>query len=662
MPAALLGLCVLGYGLLIPGLGFYWDDWGLVWFYRTLGVGGLHGIWAVDRPLMDLLFRITAPILGDLPWKWQVFGLLTRWLSAVSVWWSFRQVWPGRRREAAWLAMLFAVYPGFQQQSISVVYSHYFLVLTLGVLSLGLMAAAARDLRRRWGLWILSIALGGWSMFSLEFFLGLEVLRPLILWRMTPARGGGERLRLRHLWIPWLPYLLLLAGFLVWRVAAVGFRGYEPALLDAAGESPGQAVESLAATIPGDILESGLVAWGSAFVPPDLAGFGLRASLASFTVSALTAGGVFLFLRRLDTPRADRNGRPLWRSLIGWGLILLLAAGWPFWIAGLPLRLQFPWDRFTLGMMLGSCLLVLGLAEGILRSFPARALAVSLLIGAAVGVQLRAGITFRRSWEDQRSFLWNLTWRVPGLDQGTLLLANEIPIDYMTDNSWAAVINWMYAPGWASPQMPYMIYDIDKRLGRGLRALEEGLEVTQGYSATSFRGSTSKALVIYYSSPGCLRVVDQVLDDSSPVIGRETAAAIHLSRLDLIDLSASPPAALPLYLQGPDPVHGWCYYFEQADLARQRGDWERIVGLGEEAFSLADHPNQADERIPFIEAYAHVGQWERAQQLTLDALGQNPSTDRILCHAWERLSATIEPDDEARAAIGQTRLDLGCGF
>jgi len=30
-------------------------------------------------------------------------------------------------------------------------------------------------------------------------------------------------------------------------------------------------------------------------------------------------------------------------------------------------------------------------------------------------------------------------------------------------------------------------------------------------------------------------------------------------------------------------VHGWCYYYQKANLARQQGDWEQVIALGREA-------------------------------------------------------------------------------
>ena len=42
----------------------------------------------------------------------------------------------------------------------------------------------------------------------------------------------------------------------------------------------------------------------------------------------------------------------------------------------------------------------------------------------------------------------------------------------------------------------------------------------------------------------------------------------------------------PPMLFGPEPPHTWCYYFQKADLARQRGDWDEVARLGDEAREL----------------------------------------------------------------------------
>ena len=42
IPLLLLLVCLASYGLLIPALGFYWDDFPISWIGETYGAAGLE--------------------------------------------------------------------------------------------------------------------------------------------------------------------------------------------------------------------------------------------------------------------------------------------------------------------------------------------------------------------------------------------------------------------------------------------------------------------------------------------------------------------------------------------------------------------------------------------------------------------------------------------
>ena len=46
---------------------------------------------------------------------------------------------------------------------------------------------------------------------------------------------------------------------------------------------------------------------------------------------------------------------------LGLGVFILLVAGWPFWLTGVPVSLGYPANRATLSFMLGVSLLFAGL-------------------------------------------------------------------------------------------------------------------------------------------------------------------------------------------------------------------------------------------------------------------------------------------------------------
>ncbi len=254
---------------------------------------------------------------------------------------------------------------------------------------------------------------------------------------------------------------------------------------------------------------------------------------------------------------------------------------------------------------------------------------------------------------------WQMTWRAPGLESGTALLANDVPLRYFSDNSMTAMLNWTFAPENKSLEMPYLLDFISVRLGKGLPDLKEGLPLTQDYSSLSFNGTTDDTIAIFIMPPACLRFIDRQLDDNFQRLPPLSAKASNLTNLDLVrfDDQVEPPAVI----FGTEPSPNWCYYFEKADMARQSEDWVAIVEYGDLAFDLNDNPNEATERLPFIEGYAHLNNWSRAIELSRDTLLQGQSgVSTMLCNTWARIAKSTVPNLEQEQAIQQIRTEFGC--
>jgi hypothetical protein len=655
----------MAYGILIPRLGFYWDDWPLAWFYRWLGPGGFIGIWTKDRPAIGPIFVVTSALLGDVPWHWHVFGLFTRWLSVVALWQALLIIWPRRPRIARWTALLFAVYPGFVSQPIPFVYSHYFLILAITFASWRWMMLSVRQgphtgLQRFLGL-LGSVI----STFTLEFFLGLELLRVFLIYMVldeNKARSRREKLKasLRQ----WAPYGVIFIVYLVWRVFVVQFKAYQPVLLDQLASVPVAGLTSLVKTILVDWYQAVIAAWLQVFHLPSPDQFGVFSTLSYWLLVFFIIGlmGLYLWARREPNKITLPPSSSSWLSQ---ALILSIASlvlgGWPFWITGLPLEIYFPFDRFTLGYMFAASLLLVVLIEAIGRRKWAKTAVLVLILALGVGSHFQNANRYRRAWEQQARFMWQLSWRVPDLEPGTVLLINDDALDYMTDNSLTGAINWMYAPRSGGDNMAYMVYEVEKRLGLGLAGLSPGLEIEQRYRTLTFHGTTSQALVVLHNPTGCLRVLDRALDDSSPSVPVMLKRALPLSRLDLIIPDPDEPALPPAPLRPLEPARDWCYYFESADLARQQGNWARVVELGDLAFELDQNPDHAEERIPFIEGYAHLGDWETAVELTRQSMLHNPAVQGTLCHAWIRIRAGVEATPDSQAILSSMLAELNCG-
>jgi hypothetical protein len=114
-------------------------------------------------------------------------------------------------------------------------------------------------------------------------------------------------------------------------------------------------------------------------------------------------------------------------------------------------------------------------------------------------------------------------------------------------------------------------------------------------------------------------------------------------------------------IYGPEPVHGWCYHFQKADLARQFEDWETVTRLGDEAFALNDYPNDPVERFVFIEGYAHAEDWEKAVELSIASYRVSKSyMGPLLCRLWDRIERETEVSAQQQDVIDEVRLEFEC--
>jgi hypothetical protein len=78
------------------------------------------------------------------------------------------------------------------------------------------------------------------------------------------------------------------------------------------------------------------------------------------------------------------------------------------------------------------------------------------------------------------------------------------------------------------------------------------------------------------------------------------------SKIDNVLTDADAPYLDPVVF-GPEPARKWCYYFEKAELALQNEDWNAILDLAKDVDTQTLHPNERLEWMPFLQAYAVLG-------------------------------------------------------
>jgi hypothetical protein len=649
-PLLLFIVTLLAYGPLVPFTGFYWDDWPYAWIAHFLGLLEFFPASLQYRPFLAPNYALTIGLISTNPLAWQAFGLLIRFLTGLSAWFALTGVWPARKREALTASLLFLIFPGYSQQWVALTHVNQELIpLLCYLLSFGLTARALREPSRFWRFTIPAILLHIIGIFQTEYFFGMEIFRFFFIWAIISESTIGFRSRLIQTLKRWWPYLLVWLANAAWLVYFYKYGTYNSYDI-----TPGENTNTTAAT-----LTSLIQAWGDALFKTILLSwtqvFGQLArvfpgasSLLAIALIVVTFGLLaYIGIQvdrytsthaQADTQHATRNSQ-LALFWILTGFLGILAGRIPSWLGGLPLTLQSSYDRFMVSMMLGAALFITGLLE-LIRHERLRTVTTSLLIALAVGGQFLSGNVFRRDWEGQRALYWQFAWRIPALEPGTILFTHQMPLDYETDLSMTAPLNWIYAPNYArGDYLPYILLYTEKRLGGiTLPNLEPDTPITVPYRTVTFRGSPGKSITVFAPRDGCLRVLDPVYANAE-VYAREPRAltdpiAVSDPSLILVD---APAPEMPSALFGPEPAHTWCYFYEQAELARQRGDWESVTSLGDDAARLGFGPQDVFEWLPFIEAYARLGRLDEAEHLSRLSVETETRVRKGVCQVWGRV-------------------------
>ena len=660
IPLAFLFVTLLAYGLLIPWTGFYWDDWPFAWIAHFLGPAEFFPAFAPFRPFLGPIFFLTTSLLPENPLVWQAFGVLVRFLTGLAAWWSLDQIWPNYKRQTLTAALLFLVFPGYSQQWVAFTHvNQEFIPLIFYVFSFGVTAAALRRQSRFLALTALALTLQVCGLFPTEYFFGLEPLRFLFIWAVLAETTAGFRARTRLAFERWLPYLLVWLANAAWLAYYYTYGAYASYEVTAARSSP--ALSSFFLDMGDALLKAGFYIWGQVLA---LTAQSLSAPSTWLTLGLIVASFLLLafYFLRLDLPTSSSPNASWAKQALLLGLLGILLGRLPSWAAGLPLTLQSSYDRFMVSMMIGGSLFAAGLVELLCGKSRARVYAISLIVALGIGQQFFNANIFRRDWSRQQEIYWQFAWRIPALQPGTLLLTHQMPLDYETDLSMTAPLNWIYAPDFTPPELPYALLYTEKRLGGViLPELKPDAPVTVVYRTVTFHGSTSQAVVIYVPATGCLKVMDPIYSNSETFskLSGYLNGAIFLSDPSRIRTDAPAPV-LPAALFGKEPLHTWCYYYEKIELARQVNDWNAAAALGLEAFDKGYRPEDPYEWLPLIEGYARSGDLQGAAERSRQALGENPELRKGLCQLWGRVKASAEGQAEAEAWAASLLTNFAC--
>ena len=636
---------------LVASLGYFKDDWYLIYDAHSQGANFFHEIYRIDRPARGYFLEFIYSLFGDRVLLYHLSAYLYRFLATAALFWALVKSFPRRMGPSFLAALLFLVYPGFLSQINPIDYQSQLMSLCLAMISVALTVQAIHTQNRlgRIVLSLLSILTGLAYLPLVEYFIGFEALRlVLIIVFVIRQKFSTPKALLAPLLRVWLPFVSIPGIFLVWRLF---FFSTERRATDASVQL-GQAFSSPSAILGWliallqDSTKAVLLAWA---VPVYNMAFQLRMRdfLAGLGLSILVIGltllGLWLSERSRDSAAesGQEAGMPDWRLIfLLAGLIVVLAGLLPVILVNR--RADFTdYSRYLLASSAGAAMLITALLYYFEQKLIRSVLIILLLLGSVFTQYANAaeGVLETRNMAD---FWWQITWRVPAIKPGTTLVASypvgAIQEDYFV---WGPA-NMIYQPGPQS-QIP-----IEIKIPAAVLTDDTVVQIMRGKgNETQLRRGNdvvrdfSNVLVLAQATPsGCVRVINGASPELSEKDQQRIMLVAPASKIDDVLVSAPPPTA-PTAFFGAEPPHGWCYYYQKAALARQQNDWKTVSNLGDKALAAGYYPSDKIEWIPFLQAYVTLGQKEKLHHF-VSIMAESPFIQKQVCGA---LTAVVKDPD-----------------
>jgi hypothetical protein len=253
-----------------------------------------------------------------------------------------------------------------------------------------------------------------------------------------------------------------------------------------------------------------------------------------------------------------------------------------------------------------------------------------------------------RFWDEQRQLWWQVSWRAPDLQPGTVLLVNLPSQRYFEDYEVWAPANLIYSPGDRTPDLAAQVVEEETarlvRLGaKDTRYMRVLIGIPRDYR--------SSLVVDWPSSESCVHVIDPGQPEAGLTSSSLVRSMAEFSKEMQVVLEAQ-PARPDESLFGAEPARGWCWYFQQASLARQRGDWAAAAALGRTVLAEGWTPGDRSEWMPFFQGLVNEGQTDDASIVAAEVL-QDPGLAEELC-------ARLGPEHFADAAGLERARSLLC--
>jgi hypothetical protein len=651
-------------GIFLPKLGYYQDDWNLIYLVHTQGPSSIWSYYFTDaRPLTAWVNELGFLLFDLSAYTWHFASFILRYLTVIFYWLCLKTLWPEQKKKVFWITLFFSIYPLFSLHGMAVTYFTPWLTYLLFASSLYLMILALKRKGKNLTLWILSVLLTIIHMLTVEYYVGLELIRPIIIAFFMPKQDEYKTwlAKSRFILQRWSPYLLGLICFIYYRIIlvpqVVSLRA-APRLLHNLIEEPLKTSIHLLNVILQDLLGLTLASWPET-LRYELLNISNSANIKILSIMIICGVGIYLYMKQSWEESSPQKPRWLRQSLLLGGSTVLLGTI-PTWVIGAQITTKNPhWSsRFGLPATFGLAILVVVVLELALKNRYHTAV-FSIMIALAIGWHVNNLNNFRWSWEEQVEFYRQLLWRAPSIEKGTAFLSAGEFLNLMGDYPISFALNTIYTYTSIEGEAGYWYADIEDFRG------EVGQDfVYQKKYTTFYEGPSSNSLIIQFKPEKgqCLwiltpEIVNRKMVHSMAVEAARFTKLMRIKRTNTEDLTF-----LEDLLNGDyTNTQTWCYFYQKGDLAAQYHQWSETITYWEEAARQGFRPSNGIEFIPFIKAYLFQENYDQALSLTKRSKKTSEGMKPVLCNLWREVETSQASNDAFVEALNETNALLGCG-
>ncbi len=635
-PVALMVLALVTYGVFIISLGFYWDDWPPILLLHVPDKALVWKYFTYDRPFQSWTYYLQFFICNDSTFLWQLTGILVRWSAGLTLFYAFLGVIPRQKYLLQWAAVLFVVFPGFADQYASVAYGSHFMVYTVFGFSLLFMVLSVKQPEKFWLFFPLALVFTTVHLFTMEYFVGLEVLRPVMLYWLFHDSGFSKNKSVKRALQYWLPFFVIICVYLYWRMAIYPHQEFGlaqsnyPYIFADLLKAPIPTIMQLIQRIYADFHFLFVDIWANRILPA-------RVELKSlpFWFSMVVGVGLAIILSLLFNGDRIQQRFTLTKNELARNLVLsftiFIFGLFPIWSSLRQVTIGKWSDRFDLPVIYGVTIFVITSLFVVVSSPKIRRVFLILLVGLSISFQIQSGYIYRKNYYLEKSFYTQLSWRIPALEPGSVIYAPGIPTGRDTDYSYSMGLNLLFNTGSIDPTLDYWFFTPRNYKPVEL-TLNPELELTDSLRIFSFQGSASKVISVFKPDGGCLRVIDHYF-----AIYPEKIDQLYyygeLTNQDLISDKGQPTNNLANIIS-TEPQNTWCYFFEKGDLAQSKGNYAEAVNYYEQAVAKKLVPLSSVELLPFIKAYIKLDRIDEAIALTKESYRRESLSYQAVCQVW----------------------------